>query len=646
MLKLLVRFRYLLIACLLWLTIFSLLYTLNPSPGPISGLVKQAPAQAHQHLLTAVGSQQQQQYRGNNGEANNSNDAKDWPLKHNNAQLSSSSYSSSSVISSTNQSRWWSPSDASGAGSDVWAHFDAASYLAASTVAPNGDAYSRNKFNQRASDQLPPDRPIMDTRHLLCRRKHYEVEKLSPTSVIITFHNEARSTLLRTVASVLNRSPPSLITEIILVDDFSDDPADGRLLEAIGKVRVLRNAKREGLVRSRIVGADAARGPVLTFLDSHCECNVQWLEPLLERVRENPLLVVSPVIDVIGLDDFRYIAASAELRGGFDWNLVFKWEVLPSQLHSERMANDMVAPIKTPMIAGGLFSVNKTTFDYYGKYDAQMDIWGGENLEISFRMWQCAAGLEIIPCSRVGHVFRKQHPYDFPGGSGSVFARNTRRAAEVWMDEYKVLYYDAYPPAKYVPFGDIGERMALRRRLGCRPFSWYMANVYPELKPVTMGYGGGLPSPMAADNNGLGDMVLSKHGAIRQAVQDQPPGLCLDTMGSQDGSGQQKEAPGHLSLYQCHGQGANQDWEVTSTGLFRHGKLCITVSGFEPGRPVVLAECVADDAQKWVWAFDRHIKLLSRNLCLDARFIRQTGIVADVCNAGSASQQWRFDLVA
>ena len=30
---------------------------------------------------------------------------------------------------------------------------------------------------------------------------------------------------------------------------------------------------------------------------------------------------------------------------------------------------------RTPMIAGGLFSVNKTTFDHYGRYDPQMDIW-------------------------------------------------------------------------------------------------------------------------------------------------------------------------------------------------------------------------------------------------------------------------------
>ena len=229
---------------------------------------------------------------------------------------------------------------------------------------------------------------------------------------------------------------------LFYVKDFLLEPLDIYLREHFGnKVRALRNGKREGLIRSRLFGAREAQGAVLVFLDSHVEASPGWLPPLLNEIRRSETTVVTPVIDIIDKEtfEFKYSQTSRVSVGGFDWNLQFTWHGLPEREYRARASDH--APVRSPTMAGGLFAIAKSYFERLGAYDAQMDIWGGENLEISFRIWMCGGTLLTVPCSQVGHIFRDRSPYKWMPGV-DVVKKNSVRVAEVWMDDYKSLYYE------------------------------------------------------------------------------------------------------------------------------------------------------------------------------------------------------------
>ncbi|TDH07001.1 hypothetical protein EPR50_G00118810 [Perca flavescens] len=490
----------------------------------------------------------------------------------------------------------------------------------AAVVGSNEDAEVRKRwneghFNVYLSDQIPVDRAIPDTRPSMCAQNLVH-DNLPSTSVIFCFVDEVWSTLLRSVHSVLNRSPPRLLKEIILVDDFSTkeylkEPLD-KYMSHFPKVRIIRLKERQGLIRARLAGAAVAKGEVLTFLDSHIECNVGWLEPLLERVYLDRKKVPCPVIEVISDKDMSYMLVDNFQRGIFKWPLVFGWSALPEDYIKK---NNMTIsdPIRCPVMAGGLFSIDKKYFYELGSYDPGLDVWGGENMEISFKIWMCGGEIEIIPCSRVGHIFRGQNPYKFPKDRQKTVERNLARVAEVWLDEYKDLFYGhGYHhllDKKTIDIGNLTEQIELRKRLKCKSFKWYLDNVYPDMNP---------------------HLVKAEGLVFNRGVRK-----CLTLQ------------KGSLSFEMCDLSKQSQHFNYTWMRHVRQQDICITPHGKGSGFALQLCDN-AKPEHRWFHkssnsALAEHLiaEFVSHHMCLEAGPQGDT-LRLNPCETRNAFQKWQF----
>ncbi|XP_066872057.1 polypeptide N-acetylgalactosaminyltransferase 9 isoform X3 [Kogia breviceps] len=474
-------------------------------------------------------------------------------------------------------------------------------------------------YNAQLSDRISLDRTIPDYRPKKCRRMTYPAQ-LPQISVVFIFANEALSVILRSVHSVVNRTPSRLLKEVILVDDNSDNVELKLNLDQYvskrypGLVKIVRNSRREGLIRARLQGWKVATAPVVGFFDAHVEFSTGWAEPALSRIREDRRRIVLPAIDNIKYDTFE-VQQYASAAHGYNWGLWCMY-IIPPQDWLDR--GDEAAPIRTPAMIGCSFVVDREYFGDIGLLDPGMEVYGGENIELGMRVWQCGGSMEVLPCSRVAHIERTKKPYN--NDIDYYAKRNALRAAEVWMDSFKSHVYMAWNIPMSNPgvdFGDVSERLALRQRLKCHSFKWYLDNVYPEMRTY---------------NDTL------TYGEVRNSKAS---GYCLD-QGAEDDD--------RAILYPCHGmssqlvrysaQGVLQLGPLGSTAFLPDSK-CLVDDG--RGRTPALRKCedVARPAQR-LWDFTQGGPIVSRDTgrCLEVEMSKDANFGLRLVVQRCSGQKW------
>ena len=229
------------------------------------------------------------------------------------------------------------------------------------------------------------------------------------------------------------------------------------------------------------LGAAYVTAPIISYVDSHVEVNIGWMEPILYRITHNPRIVIMSQLDTIDDETFSMSKSYSRVHGGFNWNLEFYWKEISDHIQAKRTKE--TDPIPSPIMPAGAFALSINFYLEIGLLDGDMRIWGVDDVEFSFRAWQCGGQVEILPCSRVGHIFRKHIPYSFGKESSSnVVFHNSVRTAEVALEDLKRFFYaQANHHDVDVDYTTLQKRQMLKKKLKCKNMFWFMKNIIPEM---------------------------------------------------------------------------------------------------------------------------------------------------------------------
>jgi len=420
--------------------------------------------------------------------------------------------------------------------------------------------------------------------------------KLESVAVVLPCAQEGQFAV-KTIQGIWNASNPSLLKEILVVDDGSQPPlvhtlrAAG-LVDAPGAppVKVLRHERTIGLIGAKNTGGFAAVSDVIVFLDCHVKPRLHWDEAIVQQMSRHGdhRTVVVPQIGMLNADTWEEIPSGSFHKACFvSWDIDFPW------LPGEYVRNDEV-----PVMSGGLLAISKQWWHETGGYDPEMLGWGGENIDQSLRSWLCGGRIELAEGSIIAHMFRitdNPRTHAKYHAEGADVAKNKLRAAAAWMGDFieKVLdapEFDDFRTGKKT-LGNMSHFDTVKQKLGCSDFTHFLDKFHyiyfdsgyipPEvyqIQEVTTG----MCLERKPDKDSANPVFLvpclplSEEAVMKQ--QWQPSNskfgkeccsgvmqwntlMCLDSQGQGT----------HLNTWECQvdGMNANQRWEIDAQGQLR-----------------------------------------------------------------------------
>ena len=277
-------------------------------------------------------------------------------------------------------------------------------------------------------------------------------------AVVVITRNEGCE-LEATVTNLFQTAPPSQL-ELIVVDDGSTDDSTG-FLDRLPGATVLRSSG-VGVAQARNLGASHASGDVILFADAHVRAPEGWHIPVTDALRDERVGSVAPGI---------YSLTDPERRG-------FGMSVAGPDLRVPWLRKAGSAPYSVPVLPGGFLAMRRETYLRTGGYDPGMRQLGGNDAELSCRLWLSGYEQKVVPELEVGHLFRSAAPYP---AKWVALLHNRLRMALVHFHAERVervvqalRTYEAFPAAVAMTLDtDVQERRALMARTRSFNDDWF-----------------------------------------------------------------------------------------------------------------------------------------------------------------------------